>query len=88
MKDIMLSLGKLVISEKQNEIFSKVSGRENYVIKLYDGKVVFYGTKGQYKKTCYYNTWIPLKDAFRMNTLYFTYKKDWIEALKKLDVEL
>lgn len=88
MNDIMLSLGKLVISEKQNEIFSKVSGRENYVIRLYDGKVVFYGTKGQYKKTCSYNMRIPLKDAFRVNILYFTYKKDWIEALKKLGVEL
>jgi hypothetical protein len=28
--------------------------------------------------------WVPLMEAYRYNWLFFTYKKDWLEALKQL----
>ena len=79
-------VAKLAISEIQNEVFSKVCGRENYVITLYDGEVVFYGTKREWMShgwgTC------SLSDAFRYNDFKFTYKKDWLATLKTLGVNL
>lgn len=86
MKDIMLSLDKLAISQEQDKIFSKVVGRENYIITLYDNKVIFYGTKKQWIERRLYICF--LSDAYHYNHLKFTYKKDWIDALKKLGVEL
>lgn len=78
-------IAKLAISEKQSAICSKVCGRENYVITLFDGKVIFYGTKGAWAKyswTCY------LKDAFRYNHIKFTYKKDWLNALNAFGINI
>lgn len=66
---------------------SKVYGRENYIIRLYDDKVVFYGTKGQYKKSLYSGP-VLLREAYHWKTLRFTYKKDFIEALKTLGVKV
>ena len=79
-------VAKLAISERQDKVFSKVCGRENYIITLYDGKVVFYGIKSEWMN----RGWCKclLKDAFRYNHFKFTYKKDWIATLKTLGVNL
>ena len=66
---------------------SKVSGRENYIIHICDGKVDFYGTKRQFLDSPFCG-WVLLKEAYRYNTFKFTYKKDWLEMLKKLGVEV
>lgn len=84
LNDVMESLGKLVIAEKQNEICSKVCGRENYIIRMYDDEVMFAGTKGEYLRR-YSGVWVPLMQAYHYNILRFTYKKDWLEALKQLE---
>ena len=85
LNDAIDMIAKLIISEKQDAICSKVCGRENYVITLFDGEVVFYGTKGAWLNgscTC------DLKDAFRYNDIKFTYKKDWLDALKTFGLNL
>lgn len=78
------NLVKLILAEEQNKICSKVEGRENYVIRLRDGKIIFSGTKGQYKER-FGHVRIFLSEAYRYNTFYFTYKKDWLNALKVLE---
>lgn len=78
---------KLMCTNAIGEACSKVCGKENYIIRLYDGKVAFYGTKGQYKKS-WYSEPVLLKEAFHWTTLRFTYKKDFVETLKKLGVEI
>ena len=82
--DIKENIVKIMLAEEQNKICSKVEGRENYVIRLYDGKVIFAGTKGQYKDR-FGRGGVPFMEAYHYNTFYFTYKKDWIKALKELE---
>lgn len=84
LNDVMKNLVKLRIAEKQSEICSKVCGRENYVIRMYDDEITFAGTKGEYMRQYGNHDWVPLMEAYRYNWLYFTYKKDWLEALKQL----
>ena len=79
-------VAELAISETQDEVFSKVCGRENYVITLYDGEVIFYGTKREWLNRGLYRR--PLSIAFRFNHFKFTYKKDWLATLKTLGVNL
>lgn len=81
--DVMENLGKLLITEKQSEICSKVCGRENYIIRMYDDEVMFAGTKGEYMRK-YGWIRVPLMQAYHYTVLRFTYKKDWLEALKQL----
>ena len=84
LNDVMENLCKLLITEEQNEICSKVCGRENYVIRMYDDEVMFAGTKGEYLRR-YSGVRIPLMQAYHYTVLRFTYKKDWLEALKQLE---
>ena len=84
LNDVMENLGKLLITEAQNEICSKVCGRENYIIRMYDDEVMFAGTKGEYLRR-YSGVRIPLTHAYHCTVLRFTYKKDWLEALKQLE---
>ena len=85
LNDAIDMIAKLIISEKQDAICSKVCGRENYVITLFDGEVVFYGTKGAWLNGSFN---CVVKDAFRYNDLKFTYKKDWLDALKTFGINL
>jgi hypothetical protein len=84
LEKVATNIGKLLISQSQDKICSKVCGRENYVIRLYDGKITFSGTKGQYMRQYDNHDCVPLMEAYRYNWLFFTYKKDWFEALKQL----
>lgn len=86
MEDMLERVTLLMMSQEQDKIFSKVVGRENYVITLYDNEVIFYGTKKQWIERRLYTC--LLKDAYHYNHLKFTYKKDWLDVLKKLGVEL
>lgn len=61
-------------------------GRENYVIELYDGKVRFYGTKGEWLRKGFYR--VPLMSAYHWTWLKFTYKKDWLANLELLGVKV
>lgn len=84
-EDIATNTIKLLVSQSQDKICSKVCGRENYVIRLYDGKITFSGTKGQYLRQFGNHDWVPFMEAYHYNWLYFTYKKDWLDALKQLE---
>lgn len=81
------SILNLMYANAIGDVCSKVCGRENYIIRLYDGKVVFYGTKGQFKRS-WYSGAVLLREAYHWTTLRFTHKKDFIEALKALGVEV
>lgn len=87
LKNVMAWAMGAMVADKQNEVCSKVDGRENYIIHLTDGKVDFYGTKGQFLNSGY-SGWVWLREAYRYNTFRFTYKKDYKEALKKLGVNI
>ena len=81
------SVLNLIYANTIGDACSKVCGRENYIIRLYDNEVVFYGTKGQYKRSDYSRA-VLLREAYHWTTLRFTYKKDFIEALKALGIEI
>lgn len=76
----------IIMQNKASELGSKVYGRENYIIELFDGAVRFYGTKGQYLIKGL--TRVPLSLAPHITVLRFTYKKDWIANLKLLGKEV
>ena len=76
-----------MVAEEQNKVCSKVDGRENYIIHLTDGKVDFYGTKGQFLNSPH-SGWVLLREAYHYNTFRFTYKKDYKEALAMLGVNV
>ena len=86
LNDAIDMIAKLIISERQDKVSSKVFGRENYIITLRDGKVVFYGTKREWLNRGLHRC--LLKDAFSYNHFRFTYKKDLIATLKTLGVNL
>lgn len=82
---MMEMISKLLMTEQIEKLNSKLCGKENYCIDLKDNKVVFYGTKGQWSKRSH--TYF-LKEAYRYRTYKFTYKKDFIAALKSLGIEI
>lgn len=86
MNEMLATTAKILANQTIDEICSKVYGRKNYVIALRDGKVFYYGTKGDFQRR--YSLCLPLYIAVRRNYLYFTYKKDWISTLKKLGIEI
>lgn len=86
MEETIKSAIEILISQEQDKILSKVCGRENYVIRLFDGKVIWYGTKGEWSRKL--NHIFLLSEAVRYNDLKFTYKKDWLNALKELGVKI
>jgi hypothetical protein len=45
---------------------------------------MFAGTKGEYMRR-YGCVKVPLMQAYHYTVLRFTYKKDWLEALKQLE---
>ena len=82
-KKTMLSVAGIIINEEQSKLLSKVIGKENYIIYLCDNKVIYYGTKGKW-----YCPPVPLSEAYRYQSLRFTYKKDWLAALSVLGINL
>lgn len=78
-------ISKLLMTEQIEKLNSKLCGKENYCIDLKDNKVIFYGTKGQWKTR---NHTYFLKEAYRYRTYKFTYKKDFIAVLKSLGIEI
>ena len=86
MTEMLNSAKKIYENQMIDTICSKVYGRQNYMIALHNGKIFFYGCKGEFLKN--YPTSLPLSIAAKRNYLYFTYKKDWLAALKKLGINL
>ena len=81
-KDCMQGL----IVEHQNKVCSKVCGRENYVIHMKHGDVIYYGTKKGYLNRGLNR--MLLSDLKYTNTFKFTYKKDFVNALQSLGVNI
>ena len=75
-----------MVVEHQNNVCSKVCGRENYVIHMVNDKVVYYGTKQGYLIRGLNK--MLLSDLKYTNTFKFTYKKDFVNALQALGVNI
>lgn len=82
LKTTIISTLGVIANQEQSKLLSKVCGRENYIIYLRDNKVIYYGTKGKW-----YCPSVPLKEAYKYQTLRYTYKKDWLAALDILGVQ-
>lgn len=59
---------------------SVLNGRRNYAVVLIDNKIVYQGTlRDMYPRGC------MLRDLYRYQWCYFTYKKDFENALREHD---
>lgn len=75
-------------NEQISSLVSKVEGRENYIIQTFTEnngalRIVFSGTKGRWLNAV--PRTYPLSVAAKMNWYRFTYKKDFIETLRKIE---
>lgn len=77
---------ELLNAEVEQKVFSKLDGRRNWMIctEVYDGKprIRYHGTfgEGEWCTTCYLSEMVDKHYRW----FYFTYKKDYKEALKTL----
>lgn len=61
---------------------SVINGRRNYAIVLIDNKIVYKGTVGRmYPRGC------MLRDLYRYQWCYFTYKKDFENAIREHNIK-
>lgn len=86
MKEVLTNCLSIMAQNAISEVGSKVVGRENYIIELFDGKVRFYGTKSRWLVKGLVR--VPLSLASRITVLRFTYKKDWLANLELLGVKV